>query len=147
MEESRRRAYIKAQAAKKKQEAPKVTGQAHPSTKRKPFEKVDHPPKKPKVVAEPTVNETAATGKLPPKLGKGKGLMTGEVPVTKKPPSSFARTPSTQLNRFLQSLRMKIMRTWETMPRRLWGRRVSLVSLRYVSIHFVLSVRFVYSLY
>jgi len=85
MEESRIRAYIKAQAAKKKQEAPKVTGQAHQSTKRKTFEKVDRPPKKPKVVAEPIVNEIAATSKLPPKLGKGKGLMTGEVPITKKP--------------------------------------------------------------
>ena len=76
MEESRRKAYIKAQAAKKKQKSSKETAQAHPSFKRKPSEKVDRPPKNPKVVAEPTVGETTATGKLPPKLGKGKGLMT-----------------------------------------------------------------------
>ena len=55
----------------------KATAQAHPSSKRKPSEKVDRPPKKPKVVAEPTVGETAATGKLLPKPGKGKGLMMG----------------------------------------------------------------------
>ena len=77
MEESRRKAYIKAQATKKKQKSSKATAQAHPSSKRKPSEKVDRPPKKPKVVAKPIVGETAATGKLPPKPGKGKGLMTG----------------------------------------------------------------------
>jgi len=51
-----------------------VTSQAHPSTKRKSFEKVDRQHKKPKVVAEPTVGETAATSKLPPKprLERGK---------------------------------------------------------------------------
>ena len=76
MEESRRKAYMKAQATKKKQKSSKAIAQAHPSSKRKPFEKVDRPPKKPKVVAEPTVGETAATGKLPSKPGKGKGLMT-----------------------------------------------------------------------
>ena len=76
MEESRRKAYMKAQATKKKQKSSKAMAQAHPSSKRKPFEKVDRPPKKPKVVAEPTVSETAATGKLPSKPGKGKGLMT-----------------------------------------------------------------------
>ena len=61
MEKSKKRAYIKAQAAKKKLEAPKATGQAYLSTKRKPSEKLDHQPKKPKVVAEPTVGETAPT--------------------------------------------------------------------------------------
>ena len=90
MEESRRRAYIKQQAAaRKKQEGslpPKVTGQANPSTKRKPSEKVDRPPKKPKVMTGPTVGETPNTSKLPSKPGKGKGLMTSEVPVTKKHP-------------------------------------------------------------
>lgn len=66
---------------------PKATGQANPITKRKPSKKVDCPPKKPKVVAKPTVGKTAATGKLPPKPkpSKGKGLMTGADLVTKKP--------------------------------------------------------------
>ena len=70
MEESRRRAYIKQQVAKKNQEGslpPKATGKANSSTKRKPSEKVDCPPKKPKVVVEPTVGKTAAIGKLPHK--------------------------------------------------------------------------------
>ena len=89
MEESRRRAYIKQQAAKKKHEGslpPKVTGQANPSAKRKPSEKVDRPPKNPKMVAELTVGEIAATSKLPPKPGPGKrmGLMTGVDHVTEK---------------------------------------------------------------
>ena len=84
MEESRRRAYNKAQATKKKQETPKATGQAHSSNKRKPSEKVDHPPKRPKVVTEPTVGE-ATTGKLSLKPDMRKGLMTGGEPLTKKP--------------------------------------------------------------
>ena len=63
-----------------------MTSQANPSTKRKPSEKVDRPPKKPKVVTRSTVGETPATSKLPPKpgRGKGKGLMKGANPVTKK---------------------------------------------------------------
>ena len=65
-----------------------MTGQANPSTKRKPSEKVDRPPKKPKVVTGLTVGETPATSKLPPKPspGKGKGLMKGADPVTEKRP-------------------------------------------------------------
>jgi len=64
----------------------KATGQANSFAKRKSFEKVDYPPKKPKVVAEPTVGETAATIKLPSKLGKGKGLMMGADPIVEKRP-------------------------------------------------------------
>ena len=90
MEESKKRAYIKQQVAtRRKQEGsllPKTMGQANPSTKRKSFEKVDHPPKRPKVMTGPTIGETLEANKLPPKPGKGKGLMTGEVLVTKKPP-------------------------------------------------------------
>ena len=87
MEDNKRSAFIKQQAiVKKKLEGslPLKTGQANPSTKRKSFEKVDLPPKKPKVVTRPIVGETLATSKLPlkPGLGKGKGLMKGQVPVT-----------------------------------------------------------------
>ena len=64
-----------------------MTGQVNPSTKRKPSEKVDHPQKKPKVMTRSIVGKTPTTSKLPPTgLGKGKGLMAGEGPVTKKPP-------------------------------------------------------------
>ena len=90
MEESRRRAYIKQQVAtKKKQEGslpPKATGQANPLTKWKPSEKVDRPPKKPKVVMGPNFDETPT--KLPSKPGLGirKGLMKGADPVAEKCP-------------------------------------------------------------
>ena len=73
MKKSKKKAYIKAQATKKKPKAPKATSQAHPSTKRKPSEKLNRQPKKPKVVTEPTVGETATTDKLPPNLDRGKG--------------------------------------------------------------------------
>ena len=43
MEDRRRRAYIKQQTATRKKEG------MGPSTKRKPVDKIDHPPKKPKV--------------------------------------------------------------------------------------------------
>ena len=92
MEDSKRRAYIKQQATmKKKQEGslpPKGTGPINPSTKRKLSDKVDCPPKKPKVVTGLVIGETLDTSKLPPKLGprKGKGLMTGHVSVTEERP-------------------------------------------------------------
>ena len=47
---------------------PPKTGQANPSTKRKPSKKVDRPPKKPKIVMRSTVGETPAINKLPPSL-------------------------------------------------------------------------------
>ena len=46
MEDGRRRAYIKQQAAMKKKEG---MGTSNLSIKRKPFDKNNHPPKKPKV--------------------------------------------------------------------------------------------------
>ena len=63
-----------------------MTDQANLSIKRKPSEQVDRPPKKPKVVTGLTVSETPATSKLPLKHGsrKGKGLMKGADPITKK---------------------------------------------------------------
>ena len=75
MEDSKRRAYIKQQAAKKKQEGNqphKGTSSANPSTKRKSSEKTNHLPKKPKVVLEFVV-------------GKGKGHMTGLASIEKPP--------------------------------------------------------------
>jgi len=47
MEDEKRRAYIKQQAAARKKEG---TGTSKLSTMRKPSDKSDHPPKKPKVV-------------------------------------------------------------------------------------------------
>ena len=67
---------------------PPKAGQANPSTKRKPSEKVDRPPKKPKVGLGPTVGETPAISKLPPKPGPsiGKGLMKSQVPAIEECP-------------------------------------------------------------
>ena len=58
MDDAKRRAMIKAQAAKKNESgnmAPKGTGSSNPSTKRKQPSKGDRPPKKPKVPLEPVV--------------------------------------------------------------------------------------------
>lgn len=89
MEDNKRRAYIKQQAAKKKEgsQLPKGTGPANSSTKRKPSEKADRPPKKPKVAPESIVGLKAETKKTATPLvqGRGKGLMTSLVSVTKKP--------------------------------------------------------------
>ena len=54
--------------------------------KRKTSDKVNRPPKKPKVVIGSTIEETPLTTRLPPppRPGKGKGLMTGHGPVSKK---------------------------------------------------------------
>ena len=92
MDESKRRAFIKQQAtAKKKQEGSlpsKARGQANLSIKRKPLIKTDHTSKKPKVTPESAIGIKAETKKTATLLaqGKGKGLMTGHVPVTEKPP-------------------------------------------------------------
>ena len=84
MEYSKRKSFIKQHAtARKKLERslPLKMGQANPSTKRKPSEKVDRLPKKPKVGSGSTIGETLTISKLPlkPGPGKGKGLMKGQV--------------------------------------------------------------------
>ena len=65
--------------------APKGISMVNPFVKRKPLGKIDRPPKKPKVVMGSTVEETPDTIKLPPSR-KGKGLMMGQGPITKKHP-------------------------------------------------------------
>ena len=76
MEESRRRAYIKQQTiAWKKQEGNlplKVMGQANPS-KRKPSEKVDRPPKKPKVMTGQLLVRPPTLVSCPSSLARGRG--------------------------------------------------------------------------
>ena len=80
MDDAKRRAMIKVQAAKKKETgdvAPKGTGLSNPSTKRKQLSKGDRPPKKPKVPLKPIVGlivEGAKTA-TPVKHGAGKGTM------------------------------------------------------------------------
>ena len=67
---------------------PKGTGPANPSIKRKPLDKTDRLLKKPKVTAGSAVEENPNAKKLPhlPGIGKGKGFMTGQGPVTEKCP-------------------------------------------------------------
>ena len=53
-------------------------GPINPSTKRKPSDKIDRLPKKPKVAVGIAIRETPDASKLPPPSGpgKGKGLIT-----------------------------------------------------------------------
>ena len=61
---------------------------ANPSFKRKPSEKTDRLSKKPKVTPNSVVKLEAEPKKTATPLGqgRGKGLMTGQVPVIEKPP-------------------------------------------------------------
>ena len=92
MEDGKRRAFIKQQAAaRKKQEGslpPKGTSSANSSTKRKPSNKTNCLPKKPKVAVALAVGESPDSNKLPPPSGPGKvkGLMNGHGLVTEKRP-------------------------------------------------------------
>lgn len=109
MEDSKRRAFIKQQAAAKKKlkGSLPLKGQANPLTKRKLSEKVDHQSKKPKVLTGSVVGETPAASKLPPKpgLGKGKGLMMGQGPVTEKRPVLLREDPQYMLKQLLSIIK------------------------------------------
>ena len=90
MDAARMRAYIKQQAALKKQaegQPSKGTGSSNLSTRRKQLEKIDCLHKKPRIAFEPVVGLKAKTKKTvtPLGLGRGKGLMKGPS-VTEKPP-------------------------------------------------------------
>ena len=78
MDDAKRRALIRSQAAKKKEAgdvAPKGTGSSNPSTKMKQLPKGDCPAKKPKVPLEPVVRlmaeGTKAVTSVKHKAGKG----------------------------------------------------------------------------
>ena len=80
MDDAKRRALIRSQAAKKKETgdvAPKRTSSSNPSIKRKQPPKGDHPAKKPKVPLEPVVELMAEGAKTvtPVKHGASKGTM------------------------------------------------------------------------
>ena len=61
-------------------------GQANPSTKRMLLEKVDDPPKKPKVGTGPNFGETSAKLPSKPGPGMGKGMMKGHVLINEEHP-------------------------------------------------------------
>jgi len=91
MDDAKRRAMIKVQAAKKKETgdvAPKGTGSSNRSTKRKQLPKGDRLAKKPKVLLEPVVGLMAEGAKTvtPVKHGARKGPMKAPSTNQEKPP-------------------------------------------------------------
>ena len=90
MDDAKRRALIRSQAAKKKESgdmAPTAMIAGKPSIKRKPAPKGDRQAKKPKVFLEPIVG-LMAEGKTVTsvKHGAGKGFMKAPSTVPEKPP-------------------------------------------------------------
>ena len=90
MDDAKRRALIRSQAAKKKEfgdVAQTATVASNPSIKRKPLPKGDRPAKKPKVSLVPVVG-LMAEGKTvtPVKHEAGKGLMKAPSTIPEKPP-------------------------------------------------------------
>ena len=81
------------------------TDTSNPSTKRKPSNKNDHLPKKPKMVKELVV-AIPTEGKLPPTPihGRGKGLMMGQVPGDEKRPIILHKDPQYALKQLLSIL-------------------------------------------
>ena len=91
MDDTKRRAMIKARAAKKKEfddVDPKGTGSSNPFIKRKLPSKGDRPPKKPKVPLEPVVGLMAESVKIVTsvKHGGGKGFIKAPSTNQEKPP-------------------------------------------------------------
>ena len=106
MDDTKRRAMIKAQAAKKKGTSnvdPKGIGLSNPSTKRKQPSKGDRPPKKPKVSLEPVVGLMAKGAKMVilVKHGAGEGFMKGPSISQEKPPVVLREDPKYVLEQLL----------------------------------------------
>ena len=90
MEDAKRRAAIRVQAAKRKETDKGVIGMgsSKPSTKKRPLSKGDRAPKKQKVSTEPVISLMAKGNKTvtSAKHGGGKGLMVPPPDSQKKPP-------------------------------------------------------------
>ena len=90
MDDARRRALIRSQAAKKKEfgdVASTATVASNPSLKRKPTPKGDRQAKKPKVSLEPVIGLMAEGQTVTPvKHGAGKGFMKALSTIPEKPP-------------------------------------------------------------
>ena len=129
MDNGKRRALIKSQAAKQKESGdvvvPKGTA---PSIKRKPSSKSDRPHKQQKVSLEPVVGLMAEGGKTVTlvKHGSGKGLMKAPSTSQEKPPPLLRDDYYLPWRRFHQLFPWRTTRTWAITRRRQWGRRVSL---------------------
>ena len=131
MKNAKRRAAIRLQAAKKKEtdEGAMGTSSSKPSAKKRPLPKGDRALKKHKVSSESVLGLMAEGTKTvtSAKHGGGKGLMIPPPGSQKKPPVLLREDPKYALEKFHRSLAMRIMKTWETIQRRPWGRRASLV--------------------
>ena len=103
MEDAKRRAAIRNQAAKRKEmdEGAMGMGLSRPSAKKRPLLKGDHVPKKQKVSTEPIIDLMAEGNKTatPAKHGGGKGLMVPPPGSQKKPPVLLREDPKYALGK------------------------------------------------
>ena len=103
MEDAKRRAAIRVQAAKRKEtdEGAMGTGSSKPSAKKRPLPKRDHAPKKQKVSTEPVIGLMAEGNKTvtPAKHGGGKGLMVPPPGSQKKSPVLLREDPKYALGK------------------------------------------------
>ena len=105
MEDAKRRAAIRNQAAKRKEtdEGAIGTGSSRPSAKKRSLPKGDHTSKKQKVSSEPVLDLMAEGTKTvtPAKHGGSKGLIIPPPGSQKKPPVLLHKDPKYALEKFL----------------------------------------------
>ena len=105
MEDAKKRAAIRLQAAKRKEmdEGVMGTGLSKPSAKKRLLPKGDRAPKKQKVSSEPVLGLMAEGTKMvtPAKHGSGKGLMIPPLGSQKKPPVLLHEDPKYALEKLL----------------------------------------------
>ena len=103
MEDAKRKAVIRLQAAKKKEtdKGAMGTDSSKPSAKKRPLPKGDHAPKKQKVSSEPVLGLMDEDTKTvtPAKHGGGKGLMIPPLSSQKKPPVLLRENPKYALEK------------------------------------------------
>ena len=103
MEDTKRRATIRAQATKRKEtdKAAMGTGSSKPSAKKRQLPKRDRAPKKQKVLTEPVIGLMAEGNKTvtPAKHEGGKGLMVPPPSSQKKPPVLLREDPKYALEK------------------------------------------------
>ena len=118
MEDAKRRAAIRNQAAKRKEtdEGAMGTSSSRPSAKKRPLLKGDRAPKKQKVSTELVIGLMAEGNKMvtSAKQGGGKGLMVPPPGSQKKPLVLLREDPKYALGNFLQLLVARIMKTLGT---------------------------------
>ena len=103
MEDAKRRAAIRNQAAKRKEtdDGAMGTGSSKSSAKKRPLLKGDRAPKKQKVSTEPVIGLMAEGNKMatPANPGGGKGLMVPPPGSQKKPPVLLREDPKYALGK------------------------------------------------